>query len=738
MESAMPSTVDTYLCLHLLILTLTTWTGGGVLLRSNSCCEEDTKPPAATSNKKSELDADDAAAPPPPVAASKPMAMKEWITGAINSLKEKNGLTGDYEINNEEVICSRAYISCALKIAHSLADELSAVEEQRAYDISYDEGGREMFSTNKSSWSQFISVNCEARTIIEDIDGSQMNESDRGLSDLEPIPYCNVSETEDLQMLNAQLSSWMRTDSPPVEAEVDYLRVQGASLEEYAMERKHICGMYALGLLFFELFSGGQIPADELGRLHQSLTRLPAAAEKVSLHSTSHRSSYSEDELCGSEGGDSNRIRKLQCSDPTPDAPSPKTLRTLSDSILVEPLKSLGLPTALCDLIRNMVNSTSGDVVGDETYHSMSDLRDDLKLMIDSPDVYLQDIDMVQAVSAGLQWESSGNEGCQTCFYGREAELETLKESYHRSISSNCEVAMICAPSGMGKSRLSEVFAEYVTAAAGNDGSSDGGIYLSGRFDRLQQSHPFHAISSAFDKYCSWLSVDNRSTAKQVSSALKEGFGEEVSSLVTLMPNLAGILDDDFASSDQDECDDGAVNKQMRLRYLFCQFVEIISRCHKKPLVLFLDDCQWIDAASAGLLIQLMMAGSSIENHRFFFFGCYRDDEVNEEHPLTSMLTSMGTFGTKTTKICLTSMSKDTVNEMVSTTLSLLPRLTRPLANILHHKTKGSPLFIEQLMTELYKQRLLYPSLIRRRWIWDMGYGEDTRDEDSRERRCFH
>ncbi|KAK1746027.1 putative ATPase [Skeletonema marinoi] len=47
-----------------------------------------------------------------------------------------------------------------------------------------------------------------------------------------------------------------------------------------------------------------------------------------------------------------------------------------------------------------------------------------------------------------------------------------------------------------------------------------------------------------------------------------------------------------------------------------------------------------------------------------------------------------------------------------------LPALSRPLANILHHKTKGNPLFVKQVMLELYKQRLLYPSLSRRRWRW--------------------
>jgi hypothetical protein len=71
--------------------------------------------------------------------SSRPTAMKEWIVGAIHSLRqrEKNSnsltVTGGSVLNNK-IICSSEYLSCALMIAHSLADQLSAIEEQRGYE----------------------------------------------------------------------------------------------------------------------------------------------------------------------------------------------------------------------------------------------------------------------------------------------------------------------------------------------------------------------------------------------------------------------------------------------------------------------------------------------------------------------------------------------------------------------------------------------------------------------------
>eukprot|EP00984_Skeletonema_dohrnii_P005089 scaffold1791_cov56-Skeletonema_dohrnii-CCMP3373.AAC.1 len=79
---------------------------------------------------------------------------------------------------------------------------------------------------------------------------------------------------------------------------------------------------------------------------------------------------------------------------------------------------------------------------------------------------------------------------------------------------------------------LSNKFAVDVTSRRDgriNDGGS--GVFLSGSFDKLQQSQPFHAISSAFDEYCTLLSTRDDSTAEMVSTALKRDLGDEISSL---------------------------------------------------------------------------------------------------------------------------------------------------------------------------------------------------------------
>lgn len=126
------------------------------------------------------------------------------------------------------------------------------------------------------------------------------------------------------------------------------------------------------------------------------------------------------------------------------------------------------------------------------------------------------------------------------------------------------------------------------------------------------------------------------------------------------------------------------------------------------------------DQASIELINDLLlMSGSLDTSSRFYFLGCYRDDEVTDAHPFIQMLSRVGRFGVNVTKVKLDCMSEETINSFISDLLCLSPRLTRTLSNLVYHKTQGNPLFVSKLMASLVKDKLLRLSLSRRRWEWD-------------------
>eukprot|EP00985_Skeletonema_marinoi_P015575 scaffold8087_cov141-Skeletonema_marinoi.AAC.1 len=325
------------------------------------------------------------------------IGLNAWIDAAIETLKTRTAtaITGHNNQRNN-VACSREYVSCALKIAHSLADQLCAVDEKKKVTLSAGldgdgEGG---------------GISLDPSIINEIMAGPhQRRWQQRKYESLAHSIYVRCGA-------NVLAQEEKKDDGSGSDHIIEYLKVRCATLREDLVrdmcidDDARMVAIHSLGATFFQLFSDGQQVPEQVGTVGQSSV-----------------------EMLGTEGAD--RLDHM----------SKKTQRSTQSSTVssVEPLKSLGLPTALCDMISNMIDRTNEGATDDESYETVTDLRDDLRLMMDSPEVYLQDLDMNHASTVGLQMGSIGGKDGRTYFYGRELELATLKESYQRSVSSGCE-----------------------------------------------------------------------------------------------------------------------------------------------------------------------------------------------------------------------------------------------------------------------------------------------------------
>ena len=466
--------------------------------------------------------------------------------------------------------------------------------------------------------------------------------------------------------------------------------------------------IYSLGIVFYEIFSGGERPVEILKEEHTAVGSDEVLEENINFDPLPFDQVVTPIDFGNNLGIFDGLLRDSDDDDggeyqrkkrQTHESNSNHT----RSSISVEPLKAKWIPGPLCDLIANMFDSTNGTLSGEDSYKSMMDVRDDLQLMLEKPAIFLHDQDVGRLSMTGLQLRET--------VFGRNAELSTIKEAYRRSISGDGELVIISGASGSGKSLLATEFGTFVSA--------DGGIVLSGKFDQLKQGKPFSALASAFDSYCGKLMRKNGSlSAKDVALKLSSSLGREVYHLARIMPNLAIILGPRMSDFRHDQA---CANPQERLQYLLCQFVEFLSNTFAAPVSLFLDDLQWADTASIGAVKQLLSTSlSSKMGNRIFFFGCCRDEEVDEKHPLWSVMRHAKLLDVKYTNLKLKCFEEKTLNLMVSKTLCLSPRLTCSLSRVIYHKTKGNPFFVSRLMLSLSKDGLLRPNLNRRRWEWDI------------------
>mmetsp|Transcript_21847 Transcript_21847/g.33792 ORF Transcript_21847/g.33792 Transcript_21847/m.33792 type:complete len:1355 (+) Transcript_21847:225-4289(+) len=599
-------------------------------------------------------------------------------------------------IRNSMALCSDEYLMSALRVAHSLADGLCEAEDNFA-----EKGGREnnndddelhpsLLPAPGTNWADKVQVHLSS-------EGAEFNEISKLHFNLKSADFLPMGEAADSR---------------------------GQS--EDGMRR-----IYSLGIVLYEIFSGGERPPemgeqtrggksdDGTAELSQELSQETAenldlfpiddvdiAAELNSISELNLFDDIIEDRfsLCNDIGGD-------DFFNAENDRKSKRQTQSCSYKVYdvsVEPLKAKCLPGSLCDLVANMLDCANGNPSGEDSYHNMSEVRDDLQLMLDKPAIYLYDQDIGRLSITGLQFGGT--------VFGRNAELSTVKDAYRRSVSGGSELVIISGASGSGKSLLVYESRKHVLAG--------GGIILSGKFDQLQQGTPFSAFASAFDVYCGTLLEDSgpSSIVGELASNLRSSLGRDVHHLTKLIPNLAIILGPATSPINRNEdCD----NAQKRLQYLLCQFVDVISSTFSAPVTLFLDDLQWADAASIEAVNHLLTAASLAHDERFFFLGCCRKGEINEGHPVRKLLKNVERSSVGCTNIKLDLMDEHTINTMVSETLRLLPRLTRSLSSVIYHKTKGNPLFVSHLMLSLSKEGLLRPSLSRRRWEWEMEKIED-------------
>ena len=77
-----------------------------------------------------------------------------------------------------------------------------------------------------------------------------------------------------------------------------------------------------------------------------------------------------------------------------------------------------------------------------------------------------------------------------------------------------------------------------------------------------------------------------------------------------------------------------AQEEQRRFQTVFRRFLGVFARA-EHPLVLFLDDLQWLDLATLELVKHLLIES---ELRHFLLVGAYRDNEVVASHALARTL----------------------------------------------------------------------------------------------------
>ena len=289
--------------------------------------------------------------------------------------------------------------------------------------------------------------------------------------------------------------------------------------------------------------------------------------------------------------------------------------------------------------------------------------------------------------------------------YGREREIQTLMDTFERVSHGTTEMMLVSGYSGIGKTSIvNEVHKPIVKAR---------GFFITGKFDQFKRDIPYAGLIQAFRELILRLLKESPQQIALWRQKLLKALGANGQVIIDVLPEVELII------GKQPEVPKmGASEAQNRFYLVFQQFIRVFCQ-PEHPLVIFLDDLQWVDSASLKL-IEILITND--QSQYLLIIDAYRDNEVSPTHSFIQSLQKIQATETVVNQITVGSLSKDNLRELVADTLrgNLDTQRLDVLAELLFSKTQGNPFFATQLLKTLYAEKLLLYQVATNTWQWDI------------------
>jgi PAS domain S-box-containing protein len=289
--------------------------------------------------------------------------------------------------------------------------------------------------------------------------------------------------------------------------------------------------------------------------------------------------------------------------------------------------------------------------------------------------------------------------------YGREREITALLAAFERVVAhGTSELVLVSGYSGIGKSSVVNELHKVLVPQRG--------LFAAGKSDQYKRDVPYTTLAQAFETLVGEILGKSEAELSHWRAALQEALGPNGQLIVDLIPNLELVIGKQ--SSVQTVPPQDAHN---RFQMVFRRFLGVFAR-PEHPLALFLDDLQWLDAATLELIEHLI---TQPDVRHLMLVGAYRDNEVGPLHPLMGMLKAIRAAKARVLQLVLAPLGFDDVGRLVADTLRCAPVQVAEVARLTYEKTLGNPFFVMQFLIALAEEQLLKFDPRAAAWRWDVG-----------------
>jgi len=302
--------------------------------------------------------------------------------------------------------------------------------------------------------------------------------------------------------------------------------------------------------------------------------------------------------------------------------------------------------------------------------------------------------------------------------FGREKEERALREAFEQARSGSSSFVFVSGSAGSGKTVLIRELQKPVRMG--------GGRFIRGKCDVLNRDIPFSSLLQALRSLIRQVWSESPERLAKLKKQLTEELGQGTAVIVQLLPEAAELFDEIPAIEPLNPAE-----AAIRLHRLVPLFIKVFVD-KKHPLVIFLDDLQWADPATIGVLRNIVRDKAQ---PGLLVIGAFREKatpglEEEEENENENEKVDAAAWIEETLSlhhelrlslhhINLGPLSYIEVRQFVSCVLDENSSRIRSLAEVLYHRTGGNPLYVNRLLDNLYRENKLYYKEEEAAWAWD-------------------
>ncbi len=274
-------------------------------------------------------------------------------------------------------------------------------------------------------------------------------------------------------------------------------------------------------------------------------------------------------------------------------------------------------------------------------------------------------------------------------FVDRKDILKELEHHMSKVLDENGRFILLKGEAGVGKTRIAEEFIKKL--------KKEGFEILKGRCLYYESTDPYLSFFEALGDYLTEEDENEESVSSMITGAASSSGSQSRTPL-----SLIGTNEQEEQPISQN------VSLSDRREMMFNRITDIIMNLSKEnPVLLFMDDLQWIDESSSQLLHHL---SRHISDDRVMILGAYRPEELkykNEELPLETTLNRMKEERLVTT-INIPRLDYHSITKMIK---NQTQREDFPESFIwtLYRESEGNPYYVVEILNSMVNEGVINP-----------------------------